>query len=454
MVSFHTIGRNEYQRVIKDLQAQGKIATVDEFIASAPPVDVEAQEAWDRWSKLGIEYPRENYPIPPENKSAWDNYLTGTVPLPESILVAIEDDRQTMAPAVDLLRNKQLRLSVFGWIAQDCPPGKRLLSNTEKVRFSNLTPTRSLANWLQHEACTAADPREALMMIDRLHQSLNQPGTLIDAMIAVAISTIRDDSYVKLHLLGRLPPIFRDQWLAEKNGALLWVASGFDGERAFFQDSLVNWAESVSLTQSFALKSHNGNPLGYYFSFKRNSLLEGPYFWSTFSHDAALFTITLSQVSARLRHERTGPFPDYHQIINKSWGQGISLLPNYFDAPIAALENDANHRIARIAVRILEQVPTSGLPNDEADLLNAMGDPKLLSPSGDHLHLRYERLAPDRFRLVISPTSPTPDFDNPTRLKRRAKNFGAPPAKDSYVKDHHSLEIQLPKRLQRAQVTP
>ena len=106
-MSFRNIGRNDYQQVIAELQAQGKIATVDEFIARAPAVDVEAQEAWDRWSKPMIMYPRD-HPPPIFDSTAWKAYVMGTASLPNAIQTEIDDNRLTMQPAVELLNNKRI----------------------------------------------------------------------------------------------------------------------------------------------------------------------------------------------------------------------------------------------------------------------------------------------------------------------------------------------------------
>jgi hypothetical protein len=454
LMSFHNMGRNEYQQVITELKAHGKIATVDEFIARAPAVDVDAQEAWDRWSKPMVMYPRD-HPAPVFDRQTWTAYVMGTASLPNAIQIEINDNQLTMQPAVELLNNKHLIISVFGWIAQDCPPGKRFFLDTARTRMPNLLSTRSLANWLHHEICTVSDPSAALFTLDRLHQAFNQPGSLIDAMIAVAISSIRNETYLQLQLLGRLPQPARDRWLAEQNNALQWVAAGFDGERSLFLDSLVNWIEHVSLSQSFSSILHDGNLTSSSITpFSLKHLYAGPHFWATMQHDAAICTTAMAQVSARLRHERKGPMPDYTLLRKSFWGYGAMVCPNLIESAITALESDANHRLFRIAVRILDQAPKSGLPIDETALLNVMGDPKLLTPSGDHLHLAYEHLAPDRFRLTVSPTSPIPDFDDPSRLKLRSKAFGTPASKNPYANDRTSIEIQLPKRLQPVQVTP
>jgi hypothetical protein len=123
-------------------------------------------------------------------------------------------------------------------------------------------------------------------------------------------------------------------------------------------------------------------------------------------------------------------------------------LLNLIECGITALEPDANHRITRLAVRILAQSRVHGLPADEADLCQKFNDPMLLTPTGDHLHLRYERLADDRFRLVVSPTSPVSNIDDPKRMAERSKTFGQPPSKDSTaMQTRTALEIPLPAHL-------
>lgn len=75
----------------------------------------------------------------------------------------------------------------------------------------------------------------------------------------------------------------------------------------------------------------------------------------------------------------------------------------------SGLKADASHRLARVAVRILEWSHAgSALPADRTELITRLGGPNVLDPGGDHLRVLYERIADDRFRLRIDPHDPLP----------------------------------------------
>jgi hypothetical protein len=182
------------------------------------------------------------------------------------------------------------------------------------------------------------------------------------------------------------------------------------------------------------------------FDFSR--LYYGPLTWSTNYHDAAINAVVEARIADRLRGKTTESTSAIQSSAIGYWGYGGMGIPSLLESTITALEADANHRITRLAVRILAQSRVHGLPTDEADLCQKFNDPLLMTPSGDHLHLRYERLADDRFRLVVSPTSPVLNIDDPKRMAERSKAFGQPPAKDSTaMQTRVALEILLPVHL-------
>lgn len=448
-------GRADYQRVVADLRTKGKVATIDEFIAQVPSVDVGVQDAWHRWSSPGIEYPESSRRMFDEN--AWDRYVMGDTPVPGTILTELEDTRALMEPARHLLRQDALLVGALGWIAQDLPPGKRSLPHTANVRIPSLLSTRALANWLHHAACTEADPRPALDDLDRLHRALSRPGCLMDAMIWIVVANIRNEAYVHLALLGRLPEANRQAWMQESCHLVEGVARGFDGERALWNGSWANMAEEMSFISSFStgrvmidemsFAAGPSDPWAEWLSFRW--LYSGPWMWATAHHDAAITAELESHVSARLRNETTVPLPDWKITVSQYWGYGAIGIPNLMECGITALEADAKHRIQRLAVMLLTEAPTHGLPADLAALGQRVDLLKWLEPAGDHLHLTYERLDEHRFRLVINPASPVPNFDYPGRMGLRTKAFGTPADKMPLVMDRH-IEVQLPRALRHS----
>ena len=93
-------------------------------------------------------------------------------------------------------------------------------------------------------------------------------------------------------------------------------------------------------------------------------------------------------------------------------------------------------------VYILALMRSAGLPA-QADLLVRLGDAQALVVRQNRFTLRYERPAPDRFRLVIDPASPIPDFDVPRNMPEHIKAAGSPPC-TSPLTTEPFVEIQVP----------
>lgn len=455
LFALRATGRADYQRVIADLQAKGTVATIDEFIARAPAVDVPLQEKWHRWSSTAPDYPDHSGLT--FKRDEWIRYILGEAPAPTAVLQEIADRRVQMQVARDLLQDPRLLVSAYGWLAQDLPPGKRALPHTAAIRLPNLLTTRSLANWLHHAACTDADPKPALDDLDRFHRALSRPACLIDAMIWAAVAYIRNDTYLHLTLLGRLPATNRDAWLAEDCRLVAGVADGFEAEGALFNGGWAQLGEDTSLFGSFWLLRIGQLDTGFsvapsdawkeWLSFQW--LYSGPWAWATIHHDSAITAELHAHISARLRGETMTPVPDWSVTMPRYRGYGAIAMPNLLESGITALEAEAKHRMYRIAVTLLTDVSTQGLPADGADLAKRLGTRDWLAPSGDRLHLTYERLGLERFRLLVSPTSPVPNFDAAGRLTGRTAAFGTPPDKRSLV-THPHLEILLPLTLRSA----
>lgn len=452
LFTLRSAGRTDYQRVATDLRTKGKTVTIDEFIAQAPTVDTGLQEAWHRWSSTAPDYPELSGST--FKRDEWILYVLGEGPVSATVLQEIEDRRIRMQVARDLLQDPRLLVSAFGWLAQDLPPGKRSLPHTAAIRLPNLLSTRSLATWLHHAACTEADPKPALDDLDRFHRALSRPASLIDAMIWTAIAAISNDTYLHLALLGRLPVTNRDAWLAEDCHLITGVADGFEAERILFTHGWIQMGEDTSFFGSFWALRISHLDIGFsvapadewkeWLSFRW--LYSGPWAWATIHHDGAVTAEYSAHISARLRGETMTPVPDWTVIQPRYRGYGAMGIPNLLEGGITALEADARHRMYRIAVTLIADAHVRDLPADASALAQRLSGRDWLSPAGDRLHLTYEQLGPDRFRLLVSPTSPVPNFDGPGRLTLRAAAFGTPPDKRPLVTQPH-LEIPVPSHL-------
>lgn len=437
--AWRAVGRGQYLTVVEHLRAAGRPASVDDFVALAPPTERAVQDAWDVWQKRRIASPASGYSdfhaVIGKDQKAWDAWVGGRGPRPAEIEMIIAKSAPEFSEALVVLRDDRLVLSGFGWMAQDLPPEKRRLPFTAAIRLPNLLTIRELAVWLHHATVLTEDPRQHLADLDALVAAMGQPAVLIDAMNAIAIANIRDRTYVELALLGRLPDDARTRWLAEPPNSLRLVGDAFDGESALFSGHAM-----------VAMLDHAGTPIPFVMENENWSSTWGSAAtWVTGYQDCAVMIEIESHVAQRLRGERTDVWPTWDQIKPRLSRVGQIAVPNLFESTIAAVEADAGHRMARLAAQVIRIAHSGALPADQAALLTALGNPQPLTPTGDHLHLRYELPAPGRFRLVIDPASPVPNFDDPTRMPHRSKAAGTPPAKEPFVWNRTTtIEIQMP----------
>lgn len=431
---WRAMNRAHYQRVVDDLRAAGKPASVDDLVALAPAVDRGVQEAWDAWQKSltsgGAFAKQELQNDLAKHQAAWDAWVTGGGPRPDAVATIIATHAPRFAAALPLLRHGDLVATGFGFMAVDLPPGKRRMPFTTSMRIANLFACRELGLWLRHSALLADDPTQHLADLDAIHAALQRPASLIDGMIALSVGEQRDRAYLELALLGRLPEAARRAWLGEESHCLRLVADAFTGE-------------SVMMGMGAAAMFDSEGPEG--FTGKGN----WPFavrLWVSGYRDCAIMVECETHIAQRLRGERADTWPSWEQIEARGLGPLAHIaFPNLHEAAVSSLHADAVQRGARLAVRVIGLARAGTLPADQAALLAALGDPGALSPTGDHLHLRYEVPAPGRFRLVVDPGSPLPNFDDPKRMPERTKAVGTPPAKEPLVWQRHGLiEIRVP----------
>lgn len=427
-------GRAQYHDVIAGLKSKGSPSSIDDYIARAPAVDHRLQDDWDAWQKSfiagsGIDHLLASSAVA-KHKPAWDAWVTGHGAKPDEVPRTLAMIAGQYSPALPLLRRGGLVVSAAGWIAVDLPPGKRRMPFTSGIRMSQLLAIRELAVWLHHSAVCADDPREFLADLDALHAAMARPASLIDAMTAIAVTDMRDRAYVDLALQNRLPAESKLRWWSEASGFLHLVANGYEGESV-----LMGMGAAGMLDESTLIEFMDGG----------RQFRVGGWMWLTGYQDCAIMVDLEAHVAQRLRGQRTDLWPAMSAIQPRLGPLGRIAIPNVSETVISALVADAGHRGARLSVQVLDLARSGRLPVDQAELVAAVGM-KTLAPAGDHLHLRYEVPAPGCFRLVIDPSSPVPDIDDPGRMPQRTKAVGTPPAKASLIWERRQglIEIRLP----------
>jgi hypothetical protein len=429
--------RARYQQAVDRLHAAGLPASVDDFVALAPAVDHGVQDAWDAWQKSlasGGAFARPELAADvARHQAAWDAWVTGGGPPPAAVAALLATHAPRFAAALPLLRRDGLVATGFGWMAEDLPPGRRRLPFTTSMRIANLFACRELALWLRLAAALADDPAERLADLGALHAALQRPASLIDGHVALMVGEQRDRAHLELALIGRLPEAARAAWLAEGSRCLRELGDAFSGESVM-----------LGMGAAAMFDAEGGGPGGFW---QHAPVFGGSLnLWVTGYRDCAIMVECETHIAQRLRGERADAWTPWEQVTRAGLGPlGRMVMPNLWESAISGLQADALQRAARLAVRVTGLARAGTLPADQAALLAALGDDTLLAPSGDHLHLRYEVPAPGRFRLVIDPASPLPNFDDPLRMPVRTKAAGTPPAKEPLVWQQHGLiEIRLP----------
>lgn len=415
-------GKRRYQAQVAAEQAQGRVATVADFVNQAPPVDRTLQRAWAAWSTAHAN--ASGWTDPQYDRAAWNHWLAAGGEPPALIAATIEQRRADLDPALALLRRGGLVLSARGWAAAELPTGRRTVHDVTRMPTPNLLAVRDLASWLGYAAVLAEDPAMHLADLDALRTALDQPGTLIDAMITIAIADIRNRAYVDVALRGGLTEQCAAAWLGERPRSLDLVAEGIDGERALFIDGTAAWVGESTLfdLDRNGTLNHSG-PSGW---------LSHLDIWVRGLNDCARMAEHHLHHADRLRGLRPDAPLHSSSMQAKLGALGRLGMASLSQCSLTAREADAGERMARLALRVLMLARQSGLPPDHTALETAMGTAEC-RPVGDRLRLRYEPLGTDRFRITIDPASPLLDFDDPTRMKARSSAAGTPRAREILV---------------------
>lgn len=451
-------GRARWLAYVDAEQAAGRPITTDYFTAQAPPLDRAVQKAWDDWATRFASTPTAGR-LPPATRSsasqnlfellikqrrAWDAWVTGHGPLPDAVPKLIADADKDLQPALLAVRSGTLVLSRFGWANEPStpswPPGNPV-PFIYTLRAPYMTNAPLLAEWLHHHAVLSDDPTQDLVDLDALHRALSRPAVAQDAQVAITIARIRDRTYLALAIRDRLPAIARERWLAETSHAVERAGDSLLGERIITTEEI---AARIDCGLVRFLTTHI-----YWRSWSSpGQCARFTWIWATGWDSLPQFATFTDQAATSLRGDPRVPFPDFSKFTNDlPWFDSfhIAMRLEYLLSQTlrSALEQEAGHRQAQLAVRILALPRDGGLPADQAELLTRVGDAQAQLTARNRLSLRYERPAPDRFRLVVDPASPIPDFDTPEGMSARTRGAGLPPS-TSPLTVQPFVEIQLP----------
>jgi len=286
---------------------------------------------------------------------------------------------------------------------------------------------RDLAEWLRHAAVLADDPRPYLRDLDEVIHASRHPVTLIDAMVLVGLLHIRDQAYVETAMRGTLPADMARAWIRDVVPILRLTGQAMLNEGILYSVGTAN-----------SIMSENGWSFGSDI-FGRSSVMITWDVWWNGTADSAKMLAYHADVHDRIMGITHTPLPDIAVVLASCGRIPRVLLPNSNETVVTALTSDADQRAIRLAVLLLQAHPTTDLPADVAALRTQNEYLDLMEPAGDAFHLTYERLAPHRMRICISPTSPEPNIAIPGRLADLSKKWGTPAAKAPLIGDRNAF---------------
>ncbi len=409
-VAWRQAGKAAFNGALAAQRSRGVETTLDEFIDSAAVVDADRQRRFhiwlDRVQASGME------PIALDDVQV-DDWLRDGVP-PAALGLWLGRWRALMHDGRLLLREGPITDGTLGYIAADFPPGRRQVPEIYSARMSMLMQVRPIAQWLALEAQGRNDS-DAASDLDAFMTTLDRPGTILDAIIAMVVCDVRDEAYLRLIAAGWLSPSSAARWFEEPSPHLRWLADGWRGER------LMWLVPSTLFDQREPWAAAEDNPLLNDEPIWRQRIRQ----YAFTQADAALLLDMYVAIEGRLRRDGT-PWPDHASVRRRLHGPMADSIVNLIECCQTAAMYAANHRCARLAGRVLVHARAHGVPTDHAACVAAIGAEAFAS-DGDHLAMIYERLTPTRFRITIDPTAPMPDVVDAARFAGPHCHLGKSP---------------------------
>ena len=417
-------GLNRFRETQDELRRLGFATTMEELVAAGPAVDRNRQE---RCRPLmvgpGPKWREDVSTALPSNDLQEQRFPAKDLAKRDQ---ALRDGATDVATMEAIFAEGPVELSLYGWCERD-PAKLRVIDLPTAINtpLPSLLATRGFANWWANRACLDGDSAPHLRQLDRLIASMDHPGTLIDAMIGIACSSIRDQAYLWLATRGRLSEADLRAWTDETAHQRAWCAAGYAGERCAFQEPLsrTRWNFGVWTGAS-------GGFLDEVWMLLR--------VWPTQGHEAAYCCSYLAQAEAALLHK---PGPTLQTMpFGFPGAMSAIAMPNLDECIVTATVAANRHRIWRCAGLVAAQYRHSGaLPT----IMPAAAPAAAID--ANQPALLFERLSPSCFRVGIDPSGPLPPAVPAARWKaaRYASEIGQPASKPAACAYRWSCELDL-----------
>lgn len=444
-----------YQSIDVELRARGVTPpiglkrprhwSIAALVATLPPVDEALQERWREWQAQVQPFPHEIENL--HLTSPW--LLNPKLPKPAEFDRHLTEALEVIAPAQSMLRDRQLVLGLAGWMARDFREGKMERLQQWFAAHINggawggsLLLYRNMAHVFAMAALTSADPEPYLDDLDELVWA-NQRATpmLIDAMVAIAVSSIRDETYLLAIRMGRLSEVRFRTWLAEESRLSARVSEGFWGEVMI---SLIPMAEEFGVNN---LDWPDGIPIPDDSVITRAWNMLGMSVLSPWAkRDLFRSADLLSELSRSCAGRRNLPRAESNAFIQegkdgKIFPIAAIVVPNLFlECPQVFVEATASHRLRRLCALLYNDV-NQGKPLPETLTLPP--------PTYDGYSLRYRKLAVDRFELCADPDAAEPDLAALGRLRDNASRWRKERTQKSpaFIEDRLHYDVVIPPKV-------
>ena len=431
-------GQTTFSAVQADLTARGFATTRLDILAAAPPVDADRQQRFRAAMRRIGSWGDHPGPLPGRNLTEQRLSQKDRDQRADMLRLGRSDAEAVAA----ILAEGPVLNSYYGWMERD--PVKLQLLGMSEIWGNDYMPqllgSRTIMNWWSVTAITADDPSQALLVMDGMNRAADQPATLIDAMISIALHAIHDQTRLYLASRGRLPDAALQQWLHERRDYLAWVAHAFATERC------LSFASIASLG-SDDLATLGTVGMGTAATSWTDRLQSIPV-WLLAGYDGAQGVAEMARSEARMRGIPEPP-PSRMPFGLPGFLSAIAI-PNLQESAITAVDATYGHRMRQVMGCIASAYRTGKpLPSDTDALARLLPDRILNAVDANHPAIVYERLSMSRLRIGLDPTAARPPLIPADRWLAKTgfnsydSQVGTPASPKPEVTTRWSLEVDL-----------